>query len=144
MDGKNVKIVQKNEIDPKANEHLGQLKEVFDKQKDKQVEMSNEEILSNVEKMIILKKEKKTKQLKIININEYRKLFVQQFFELHINYPSIYNMVLEHDNFEMNRLKEMLQMRANVQSNKISNFDASVKISQKYTDEFIKKPLNID
>lgn len=142
MNNENIKIVQKNKLDPKVNEHLGQLKEVFDK--DEQVELTNEEILKNVEKMLRLKKEKKTKQLKIININEYRKLFVQQFFQLHINYPSIYNMVLENDNFEMDRLKEMLQMRANVQQNKISNFDASVKISQKYTDEFIKKPLNID
>ena len=144
MDGQNVKIVQKNEMDPKTNEHLGQLKEVFDKQKDKQIEMSNEEILSNVERMLILKKEKKTKKLKITNINDYRKLFVQQFLQLHLNYPSIYNMVLENDDFELNRLKEMLQMRQNIQQNKISNFDASVKISQKYTDEFIKKPFNID
>ena len=61
-----------------------------------------------------------------------------------MNLPTIFNKVLEDDNFELHRLQEMLKMRKNVDDKKITNFDASVKISQKYTDEFVKKPLNID
>jgi hypothetical protein len=52
-------------------------------------------------------------------------------------------MVFESDTFELKRLEEMLAMRKQVEDKKITNFDASVKISQKYTDEFVKKPLNL-
>lgn len=144
MESEKVQIVQKNNIDPGVNEHLGELKKVFDKQESDKKELTNKEILENVTSMMKLKKQTSIKKLKITNINEYRKKFMNEYLQLHLNYPTIYNMVLESDDFELNRLKEMLEMRQRVQDSKITNFDASVQISQKYTNEFIKKPLNID
>ena len=94
--------------------------------------------------MIKLKNNNDVKKKKIINQNDYYKFFVNKFIKLHMNLPTIFNKVLDDDNFELNRLEEMLAMRKRVDDNKISNFDASVEISQKYTDEFVKKPLNID
>lgn len=128
-------------IDGQISTNLGDLKQIFDKEEE--VYLSNEEILSSVKRMLLLKKNNEVKKKKISNYNEYYKFFVNEFMRLHMNLPTIFNKVLEDDNFELYRLKEMLQMRKNVDDKKISNFDASVKISQKYTDEFVKKPLNI-
>ena len=129
-------------IDGQISTNLGDLKQIFDKEKE--VYLSNDEILVTVKKMMLLKKNNEVKKKKISNYNEYYKFFVNKFMQLHMNLPTIFNKVLEDDNFELHRLKEMLAMRKNVDEKKISNFDASVQISQKYTDEFVKKPLNID
>jgi hypothetical protein len=128
-------------IDGQISTNLGDLKQIFDKEKE--VYLSNDEILVTVKKMMLLKKNNEVKKKKISNYNEYYKFFVNKFMQLHMNLPTIFNKVLEDDNFELHRLKEMLQMRKNVDDKRISNFDASVKISEKYTDEFVKKPLNI-
>lgn len=129
-------------IDSKISTNLGDLKQLFEKEKE--TYLSNEEILRNVKEMLMYKKNNEVKKKKIANYNEYYKFFVSKFMRLHMNLPTIFNKVLEDDNFELHRLKEMLAMRKNVDDKKISNFDASVKISQKYTDEFVKKPLNIE
>ena len=129
-------------IDSKISTNLGDLKQLFEKEEE--TYLSNEEILRNVKEMLMYKKNNEVKKKKIANYNEYYKFFVGKFMRLHMNLPTIFNKVLEDDNFELHRLKEMLAMRKNVDDKKISNFDASVKISQKYTDEFVKKPLNIE
>ena len=129
-------------IDGKISSNLGDLKQLFDKEKEEY--LSNEEILRSVKEMLVFKTNNELKKKKITNYNEYYKFFVNKFMRLHMNLPTIFNKVLEDDDFELHRLKEMLSMRKNVDDQKISNFDASVKISQKYTDEFVKKPLNID
>lgn len=131
-----------NTIDSDISNNLGSLKKVFDNEKQEYI--SNEEILLSVKQMIKLKNNNDVKKKKIINQNDYYKFFVNKFIKLHMNLPTIFNKVLDDDNFELNRLEEMLAMRKRVDDNKISNFDASVEISQKYTDEFVKKPLNID
>tara|TARA_B100001248_G_C27298294_1_gene415849 strand:+ start:374 stop:799 length:426 start_codon:yes stop_codon:yes gene_type:complete len=129
-------------IDSKISTNLGDLKQIFEKEKE--VYLSNDEILVAVQEMLAFKKSNELKKKKISNYNEYYKFFVNKYMRLHMNLPTIFNKVLEDDEFELHRLKEMLSMRKNVDDKKISNFDASVKISQKYTDEFVKKPLNID
>tara|TARA_B100001123_G_scaffold415707_1_gene516499 strand:+ start:8098 stop:8538 length:441 start_codon:yes stop_codon:yes gene_type:complete len=146
MESSNVQISTENQpnIDSQVSNNLGEIKQLFDNQDEEDKEMTNEEILKYVTDMIEFKSMTEMKKLKIINSNEYRKTFVKRYMRLHLNFPTIYNMVFENDNFELHRLKEMLSMRKNVEDKKISNFDASVKIGQKYTNEFIKKPLNID
>jgi hypothetical protein len=129
-------------IDSQISTNLGDLKQLFDKEEE--VYLSNKEILISVKEMLAFKKNNEVKKKKIANYNEYYKFFVSRFMKLHMNLPTIFNKVLEDDNFELHRLQEMLKMRKNVDDKKITNFDASVKISQKYTDEFVKKPLNID
>ena len=137
-------VTSKNhpDIDSEISHNLGELKKVFDKEKQEYI--SNDEILRTVTEILILKKTNEMKKKKIQDYNEYRKVFINKFMKLHMNLPSIFNKALEDDNFELYRLKEMLAMRKDVDEKKISDFDASVKISQKYTDEFVKKPLNID
>ena len=146
MESSNVQISTENQpnIDSQVSNNLGEIKQLFDKQNEKDKEMTNEEILKYVTDMIELKKNDKIKKLKITNYNEYRITFIKHYMRLHLNFPTIYNMVFDNDNFELHRLKEMLAMRKNVEDKKISNFDASVKIGQQYTNEFVKKPLNID
>jgi hypothetical protein len=129
-------------IDSRISTNLGDLKQLFEKEQE--TYLSNEEILRNVKEMLMYKKHNEVKKKKIANYNEYYKFFVSKFMRLHMNLPTIFNKVLEDDNFELHRLKEMLSMRKNVDDKKITNFDASVKISQKYTDEFVKKPLHIE
>ena len=129
-------------IDSKISSNLGDLKKIFEKEEE--VYLSNDEILVTVKEMLAFKKNNELKKKKISNYDEYYKFFVNKYMRLHMNLPTIFNKVLEDDKFELHRLKEMLSMRKNVDDKKISNFDASVKISQKYTDEFVKKPLNID
>ena len=129
-------------IDSKISSNLGDLKKIFEKEEE--VYLSNDEILVTVKEMLAFKKNNELKKKKISNYDEYYKFFVNKYMRLHMNLPTIFNKVLEDDKFELHRLKEMLAMRKNVDDKKISNFDASVKISQKYTDEFVKKPLNID
>lgn len=129
-------------IDSKISTNLGDLKQIFEKEKE--VYLSNDEILVTVKEMLAFKTNNELKKKKISNYNEYYKFFVNKYMKLHMNLPTIFNKVLEDDEFELHRLKEMLSMRKNVDDKKITNFDASVKISQKYTDEFVKKPLNID
>tara|TARA_R110002074_G_scaffold398611_2_gene590683 strand:+ start:604 stop:1065 length:462 start_codon:yes stop_codon:yes gene_type:complete len=129
-------------IDSRISTNLGDLKQLFEKEQE--TYLSNEEILRNVKEMLMYKKHNEVKKKKIANYNEYYKFFVSKFMRLHMNLPTIFNKVLEDDNFELHRLNEMLSMRKNVDDKKITNFDASVKISQKYTDEFVKKPLHIE
>lgn len=145
MEGNNLEITTVNQpnIDSRVTNNLGEIKEMFDKQKESDKEMTNEEILDSVKGIIKMKKKRDIKQLKITNINEYRKKFLTKYMRLHMNFPTIYNMVFESETFELKRLEEMLAMRKQVEDKKISNFDASVKIGQKYTDEFVKKPLNL-
>ena len=129
-------------IDSRISTNLGDLKQLFEKEQE--TYLSNEEILRNVKEMLMYKTHNEVKKKKIANYNEYYKFFVSKFMRLHMNLPTIFNKVLEDDNFELHRLNEMLSMRKNVDDKKITNFDASVKISQKYTDEFVKKPLHIE
>ncbi len=138
-----VSAVNQPNMDSRVTSNLGEIKEMFDKQKEEDKEMTNEEILQGVKGIIKMKKNRDMKKLKITNINEYRKIFLQKYMRLHMNFPTIYNMVFESETFELKRLEEMLAMRKRVEEKKITNFDASVKISQKYTDEFVKKPLNL-
>lgn len=138
-----VSTVNQPNMDSRVTSNLGEIKEMFDKQKEEDKEMTNEEILQGVKGIIKMKKNRDMKKLKITNINEYRKIFLQKYMRLHMNFPTIYNMVFESETFELKRLEEMLAMRKRVEEKKITNFDASVKISQKYTDEFVKKPLNL-
>ena len=146
MESSNVQISTENQphIDSRVSNNLGEIKQLFDKQNEKDKEMTNEDILKCVTGMIELKKNDRIKKLKITNYNEYRITFIKHYMILHLNFPTIYNMVFDNDNFELHRLKEMLAMRKNVEDKKISNFDASVKIGHQYTNEFVKKPLNID
>ena len=96
-------------IDSRISTNLGDLKQLFEKEQE--TYLSNEEILRNVKEMLMYKKHNEVKKKKIANYNEYYKFFVSKFMRLHMNLPTIFNKVLEDDNFELHRLNEMLSMR---------------------------------
>ena len=121
--------------------NMEKLHEILEKEED--TYLSNEDILTYVNAMIKMKTSADMKKLKIIDETEYRKKILTKFIKLNLNLPSIYNKIMDEDYFEIDRLKEMLSLRRKVESNNVTSYDASVQISEKYTDEFVKKPLNI-
>ena len=132
------------QIDEEIAKRLQDINDKFQEKEDSGDKIvSNEDIMKNVYEIIKMKKNVEMRKLKIINRDKYMRTFIQKFETFHMSFPSIFNSIMDEDNFEVSRLKEMLEMRKKIQDNKISNFDACVKISTKYTDEFIKKPLNL-
>ena len=132
---------ENTELNNNIDNNMEELNEILKKEED--IYLSNEDILAYVNAMIKMKKSPDMKKLKIIDEKEYKKKILTKFLKLNLNLPSIYNKIMDDDNFEIGRLTEMLSLRRKVETNKVTNYDASVKISQKYTDEFVKKPLNI-
>ena len=132
---------ENTELNNNIDNNMEKLNEILKKEED--TYLSNEDILTYVNAMIKMKKSPDMKKLKIIDEKEYKKKILTKFLKLNLNLPSIYNKIMDDDDFEIDRLKEMLSLRREVETNKVTNYDASVKISQKYTDEFVKKPLNI-
>jgi len=144
MDKLNINSNGQPQIDEEMAERFSKLNEKFKEQEEKgEAVESNYDILKNVEDMIRMNKSKEMKKLKITNETEYHRIFNKKFLNFNMSFPAIYHKIMYDDKFEIDRLKEMLKTRKDVKSNKISTFDASVKISTKYTDEFIKKPLNL-
>ena len=132
---------ENTELNNNIDNNMEKLNDILKKEED--TYLSNEDILTYVNAMIKMKKSPDMKKLKIIDEQAYKKKILKKFLKLNLNLPSIYNKIMDDDNFEIDRLKEMLSLRREVETNKVTNYDASVKISQKYTDEFVKKPLNI-
>jgi hypothetical protein len=62
-----------------------------------------------------------------------------KYSQLHMNYPSLYNVVLEKkDKFEMRRLDEMFELMNSIDNKKISHTQASEHIGTNYYNEFAK------
>ena len=140
----NINTDNQPQVDEEMARRFQELNKKFKEQEENKEEVvTNKDILKNVSEMISMKKSKDMKKLKITDEVEYTKTFTQRFLNFNMSFPAIYHKVMDDDNFEIDRLKEMLKMRKEVENNNISTFDASVKISTKYTDEFIKKPLNL-
>ena len=66
-----------------------------------------------------------------------------KYSQLHMNYPSLYNVILEQqDKFEMKRLDEMFELMNSIDNKKISHNQASEHIGQNYYNEFAKPFVN--
>ena len=140
----NINTDNQPQVDEEMAKRFQELNKKFKEQEENKEEVvTNKDILKNISEMIRMKKSKDMRKLKITDEAEYTKTFTQKFLNFNMSFPAIYHKVMDDDDFEIDRLKEMLKMRKEVQKNNISTFDASVKISTKYTDEFIKKPLNL-
>lgn len=56
-----------------------------------------------------------------------------------IDYPGLFNMIAEDPkNFDRNRLLSMLNMKDNIDTNKITHEAASSQIGQQYYNEYVK------
>lgn len=95
------------------------------------------------------KKEQKIKKLtdKETDLNvRFFDAISKKFSQLKEKIPSLFNMILDLDNpdeFEMNRLDDMLYLRDRVRSNKISNERASAHIGQKYFNDYVKPKVDM-
>jgi hypothetical protein len=78
---------------------------------------------------------------KYLSKNEFHLKLEQKYTNININYNSIFRqcinnvMDIEVITFMINKAKE-------IQKNKVSNYDASVKVGEKLVDKFIKPNLN--
>ena len=82
----------------------------------------------------------------ILNKIQYSKELRKQFEDFSIAYPSLFNIIIEDPfHFNMARLTHMLNLKKEVDNNKISYEVASSKLGQEYYDEFVKPTVdNLD
>lgn len=73
------------------------------------------------------------------NIDEYKQMCMIKFTKFHQNYPTLFFSIIENPStFPLYRLKDMLNLKRKIENNEINEDGASVKLGQKYYDEFVK------
>jgi phage tail tube protein FII len=104
--------------------------------------LTNDEILSY---SISLLNEIQIKENKKLNNEKLKEKMKnnKDFSKLHEKYPSLFDMIIEHkEKFEVTKLIHMLGLHKKVDSGSITQHDASVKIGQKYYDEYVKPKID--
>jgi len=77
------------------------------------------------------------------NIDEYKQLCMIKFTKFHQNYPTLFFSIIENPStFPLYRLKDMLNLKRKIENNEINEDSASVKLGQKYYDEFVKDTVS--
>ena len=108
------------QIDEEISKRLQDLNTKFQEQVDKGEEIeTNEDIIKNVHEIVRMKKSKEMRKLKIIDSDKYIRTFIQKFKNFHMSFPSIFNSIMDNDDFEVKRLTDMLAMRKRIQDKKI-------------------------
>ncbi len=93
----------------------------------REVELSNEELLAIVQVARCFDGPSK----------ERRAMIERRYPDFVARYPILCDTVCE-DNFDMERFRYMLDMRAKVAAHNVSHFDASKEIGQKMFDIYVK------
>ena len=76
------------------------------------------------------------------NIDEYKQLCMRTFTKFHSDYPTLFFTIIENpSSFPMFRLKEMLNLKKNMENENIDHDKASTHLGQKYYDEFVKDTI---
>lgn len=86
-------------------------------------------------KKYMLKEE--VQRLKRTNKDEFRKRMETRYEQLHKRSPTLFDLVLQ-DDCDMEKLKWMLAMQAQIKSGKIDNDNASKIVGQKLFDEYVQ------
>ncbi len=77
------------------------------------------------------------------NIDEYKQLCMIKFTKFNQNYPTLFFSIIENPStFPLYRLKDMLNLKRKIENNEINEDSASVKLGQKYYDEFVKDTVS--
>ena len=98
---------------------------------------SNEKILLHATAMYKEACKEEMKVLRTVDEKKYTEYFTNRFYELHVNFPAIFNLIArDGDKFDMNRLKDMLRLKDRVDKNEISSESASEKIGKQYFNEY--------
>jgi hypothetical protein len=76
------------------------------------------------------------------NINEYKQLCMKTFEDFHLNYPTLFFLIIENpSSFPIYRLNELLNYKKKIENNEIDEKKISVHIGQKYYNEFVKDKI---
>lgn len=103
---------------------------------------TNDEILSNSISLLNEIQLKENKKLNNEKIKEKMKKN-KDFHKLHEKFPSLFDMIVEQkEKFEVTKLIHMLGLHKQVDGGSITQHDASVKIGQKYYDEYVKPKID--
>lgn len=106
--------------------------------------MNNKEIFEMTKLLINYTKTDEMKEIKNRSYQDYRLKIDSkpEFKEFSLNYPGLFNKIIDDsENFELNRLKEMLIKKTKISKNKISYEDATKQIGEKYYNEFVKSQI---
>lgn len=102
------------------------------------MDLTNEQILSH--SIALLNEVLNSENVKLNNeiLKEKMKKNVD-YKKLEEKYPSLFSMIVEKkEKFEMNKLIHMLGVHKKIGNGELTQHDASVKIGQKYYDEYVK------
>ncbi len=99
-----------------------------------------------VDKMITYLKREDIQSLRRSDNQKYFEKTQKKFTQLKELIPALFNMIIDLDNpneFEMDRLDNMLYMRDRIRENQISTESASAQIGQQYFDEYVKPHVDM-
>lgn len=99
-------------------------------------------IKENVEKILEFCLLKENRTLRRENIDEYKQKCMRQFSFMHQKYPTLFFSLIENPStFPIYRLEEMLSLKKRIETDELSTENASVRVGQKYYDEFVKETV---
>ena len=81
------------------------------------------------------------KDFKNLKYNEFKKLMEEKYTDFMKENNAIFTQCIS-GNMDIKILSYMITQAKQIQKNKISNYDASVKVGEKLVDTFIKPKLN--
>lgn len=104
---------------------------------------SDDKLLKMVNKILDKCKSNNMKNLALNDKKLYTLTLKEEYEDFSYAYPGLFNLIIDDpNNFDMNRLIHMLNMKKKVENNETTYETASSQIGQEYYDEFVKP--NID
>lgn len=104
---------------------------------------SDKKLLEVVNKLLVECKEEKMINLSKTNRPQYIRELRSKYEDFSISYPGLFNLIMDNPfNFDIKRLRYMIEMKKSVEKNDISYEAASAKIGQEYYDEFVKPVID--
>lgn len=102
-------------------------------------QLDDNTLLKIIESVIAFTTTEEMHNLSKYNNTIYRKRAIDKFPEFSTTHPGLFNTIIDNPKkFDMNRLRQMLNMRKKINNNDITFEEASTKIGQQYYDEFAK------
>jgi hypothetical protein len=103
------------------------------------MDISREQIVRTVLQIIVFIRNQHLIPLRGTNYEEFHRQIYDQFTDFANRFPSLFRLILEDpDNFQLDRLKQMLNQREQVRNGSLTPEAASIKVGQEYFDEFVK------
>lgn len=110
---------------------------------EEKIVLSNQQIIYHVRKVLDHALLPQMQQLQIANPGEYTKQLTLAHMDFSQSNPSLFYAIVDNPKtFDMNRLKEMLDVRKKIMDKKISQETADKEMGQKYYDEFVHKHID--